>query len=72
MQGKRLADVANRMHVTVPKTRDNISRPPVIPSSVLKAKAKAENEEIRTERTLQVLIYPKLQSLNFNKFPSLT
>lgn len=37
LQGKRVADVTNRMHVALPKPRDGVSRPPVIPSSVLAA-----------------------------------
>lgn len=34
MQGKRVADVTNRMHVALPKPRDGKARPPVIPPSV--------------------------------------
>lgn len=35
LKGKRVSDVTNRMHVALPKPRDNVSRPPVIPSSVI-------------------------------------
>lgn len=34
-----MADVSNRMHVALPKPRDGVSRPPVIPPSVLAAQA---------------------------------
>ena len=39
LQGKRMADVTNRMHVALPKPRDGVARPPVIPPSVLAAQA---------------------------------
>ena len=39
LQGKRVADVSNRMHVALPKPRDGVARPPVIPASVLAAQA---------------------------------
>lgn len=37
LQGKRVSDVTNRMHVALPKPRDNVSRPRVIPSTVVAA-----------------------------------
>jgi nucleolar GTP-binding protein len=38
---KRVASIANRLHVAVPKPRDNVARPPCIPVSVLAARAAA-------------------------------
>ena len=37
IQGKRISDVTNRMHVALPKPRDGLARPPVIPDSVMAA-----------------------------------
>ena len=34
LKHKRVDDVLNRLHVAVPKPRDNIERPPFIPDSV--------------------------------------
>ncbi|KAK9828781.1 hypothetical protein WJX72_002049 [[Myrmecia] bisecta] len=39
LQGKRINDVVNRIHVAVPQARDNASRPPCIPPSVAAARA---------------------------------
>ena len=38
LQGKRVTDVVNRIHVAVPRARDGKSRPPVIPAGVQVAK----------------------------------
>ncbi|KAJ9585229.1 hypothetical protein L9F63_002992, partial [Diploptera punctata] len=40
---KKVDGVLNRLHVTVPKPRDEKSRPPCIPDSVLKKRAEAGN-----------------------------
>ncbi|KAK9805965.1 hypothetical protein WJX73_009265 [Symbiochloris irregularis] len=57
MQGKRINDVANRMHVAMPKLRDGASRPPQIPPSVLAARAAKSSSTAaalrKTERNLQ-------------------
>ena len=55
MQGKRIGDVVNRMHVAMPKPRDGTARPPVIPPSVAAARARQDaSTSKRTERDLQV------------------
>lgn len=41
VQSKKAADVANRLHVAMPKPRDRQARPPVIPPSVRAAQSKA-------------------------------
>lgn len=41
VQSKRAGDVANRLHVAVPKPRDTVARPPCIPASVLAERAAA-------------------------------
>jgi hypothetical protein len=47
--------VVNRIHVAVPKPRDNASRPPVIPPGVAAARARRDaGEKRRTEKDLQV------------------
>ncbi|CAI5468122.1 unnamed protein product, partial [Closterium sp. Yama58-4] len=40
MRSKRVEDVANRIHVAMPRPRDNKPRPPVIPQAVLDRQAK--------------------------------
>lgn len=55
MQGKRIGDVVNRMHVAVPKPRDQTFRPAVIPVSVAAARARKDASTSKpTERELQV------------------
>ena len=60
LQGKRINDVANRMHVAMPKHRDGSSRPPNIPASVLAARlakqqaSGAAQPAFKLERDLQV------------------
>ena len=50
-----MTDVVNRIHVAVPKPRDNASRPPVIPPGVAAARARRDaGENRRTEKDLQV------------------
>lgn len=53
-QGKRVGDVVNRIHVALPKPRDNLSRPPVIPPGVEAARARRDaGEKRKTEKDLQ-------------------
>ena len=55
MQGKRIKDVVNRMHVAMPQARDRVSRPPVIPPRVAQARAAREaGYKPSTEKDLQV------------------
>ena len=55
MQGKRIKDVVNRMHVAVPQARDRVSRPPVIPPGVAQARAARDaGYKPSTEKDLQV------------------
>lgn len=59
MQGKRINDIVNRMHVAMPKQRDGSDRPAVIPPSVaLSRSRKAAAAAAVTERELQVMIKP--------------
>jgi nucleolar GTP-binding protein len=57
VSGKRIGDVLNKMHVALPKTRDAVSRPPVIPASVAAARAAATagaaKPKRKTEKDLQ-------------------
>ena len=56
LQGKRIGDVANRMHVALPKPRDGVTRPPTIPASVAAARARsgaAASTSQPTEKDLQ-------------------
>ena len=54
LKGKRAPDVANRIHVSMPKHRDGVSRPPVIPAGLEQARARREaGERRRTEKDLQ-------------------
>ena len=54
LKSKRVTDVADRLHVAVPKQRDTVSRPPVIPPGVEEARARREaGERRKTEKDLQ-------------------
>ncbi|KAI3431856.1 hypothetical protein D9Q98_010608 [Chlorella vulgaris] len=54
LKGKRVGDVVNRIHVAMPKARDGVSRPPVIPPGVAAARARRDaGERRRTEKDLQ-------------------
>lgn len=55
VQGKRIKDVVNRMHVAQPQARDGVSRPPVIPPGVAQARAARDGGyKPPTEKDLQV------------------
>ena len=57
-QGKRVNEMANRMHVAMPKPRDHAVRTTHIPASVLAARAQQEAgiraEPRKTEKQLEV------------------
>ncbi|KAL4419380.1 hypothetical protein ABPG77_002907 [Micractinium sp. CCAP 211/92] len=54
LKGKRVGDVVNRIHVAMPRARDGMARPPVIPPGVAAARARREaGEKRRTEKDLQ-------------------
>ena len=57
-QGKRVNEMANRMHVALPKPRDHAVRATHIPASVLAARAQQEAgiraEPRKTEKQLEV------------------
>ncbi|KAK8705582.1 hypothetical protein V6N13_049180 [Hibiscus sabdariffa] len=54
MKSKKMNDFRNRIHVALPKPRDQKERPPCIPQAVLEAKAKqAEEEKRKTEKDLE-------------------
>lgn len=61
-QGKRVSDVTNRMHVALPKPRDNLSRPPVIPSTVVAAQVGQGTSA--TGRKLQRQIQVRLRTIH--------
>lgn len=52
MKSKKINDCLNRIHVAVPKVRDHIDRPPVIPQGVLDARA-AESKAAENKRKLE-------------------
>jgi nucleolar GTP-binding protein len=39
VQSKRAGDIANRLHVAIPKPRDHVQRPPCVPAAVLAERA---------------------------------
>jgi len=54
LRSKKVADVANRVHVAVPKATGGAARPPVIPAGVEAARrAREEGLRRKTERDLQ-------------------
>ena len=55
LQGKRIQDVAFRMHVAQPKPRDRQGRPPVIPPGLTAQRARKDSgEKMRTEKDVEV------------------
>lgn len=54
LQGKRVGDVVNRIHVAMPRARDGLARPPVIPPGVAEARARRDaGEKRKKEKDLQ-------------------
>ncbi|WPT10549.1 Nucleolar GTP-binding protein 1 [Picochlorum sp. SENEW3] len=54
LKSKRVHDVADRLHVAMPKQRDAVSRPPCIPSGVEEARlGRDAGERKKTEKDLQ-------------------
>jgi nucleolar GTP-binding protein len=54
LKSRRVGDVVGRIHVAMPRQRDGVSRPPVIPPGVEQARARREaGERRRTEKDLQ-------------------
>lgn len=54
LKSKRVTDVADRLHVAMPKQRDSVSRPPCIPSGVEEARRRRDaGEKKKTEKDLQ-------------------
>ncbi|KAI8107345.1 hypothetical protein M9434_001987 [Picochlorum sp. BPE23] len=54
LKSKRVHDVADRLHVAMPKQRDAVSRPPCIPSGVEEARMRRDaGERKKTEKDLQ-------------------
>ena len=54
VQGKHIADVINRVHIAMPKARDGLARPPVIPVGVADARAKRDaGLKRRTQKDMQ-------------------
>lgn len=55
MRSKKVDGILNRLHVAVPKPRDNVDRPPCIPESVLlKKQQAAEKRKRRLEREIEL------------------
>ena len=54
MKGKKINDILNRIHVAMPKKRDEVERPIVIPDAVIAAiRNRADNEEMQIARRLE-------------------
>lgn len=54
LKSKRVHDVADRLHVAMPKQRDAVSRPPCIPAGVEEARMRRDaGERKKTEKDLQ-------------------
>lgn len=49
--GKRIEDVLNRLHLAVPKARDNVERPAFVPQLVLDRRVNASAAQERMEKT---------------------
>ncbi|KAL3287778.1 hypothetical protein HHI36_002240 [Cryptolaemus montrouzieri] len=55
MRTKKVDGILNRLHVALPKPRDNKERPPVIPPNILAKKQKlAEKQKRKLERDIEV------------------
>jgi len=54
LKGRRATDVVGRIHVSVPKQRDTVARPPVIPKGLVETRARRDaGERRKTEKDLQ-------------------
>lgn len=53
LKSKKMGEVANRIHVAVPRQRDSKERPPIIPQSVMERKAKGIPEKEAVEGKLE-------------------
>lgn len=53
MKSKKMGDVANRIHVAMPRQRDTKERPPVIPQAVLERKALGDGIAGKREEKLE-------------------
>ena len=55
LRGKKMPEVLNRIHLAVPKARDNVERPPFIPPGAKVTKADRENApKKKTHREIEV------------------
>lgn len=54
LKGRRAPQIADRIHVAIPRKRDGVDRPPVIPAGLEETRAKRDaGERRRTEKDLQ-------------------
>jgi nucleolar GTP-binding protein len=54
LKGRRANDVVGRIHVSMPKQRDRVARPPVIPPGLAEARSRRDaGERRKTEKDLQ-------------------
>ena len=59
VKGKRIRDVANRLHLAEPAPRDNKDRPPVIPPAVLAARAQGKKTPLHAKNKSKSLVIKK-------------
>lgn len=54
LKSRRAPDIADKIHVAIPRKRDGVDRPPVVPAGLEEIRAKREaGERRRTEKDLQ-------------------
>ena len=53
MRTKKVDGILNRLHVAVPKERDNIARPPCIPTNIVEKKIKLAEKKRKLEKELE-------------------
>lgn len=53
LRGKKIDGVMNRLHIAMPKPRDDVERPPFIPENVLKKRQIMEVGESSKTRRLE-------------------
>jgi len=66
VKNKKVEGVLNRLHVAMPKPRDNIERPPFIPEGIKEKKNKMEEEGAPVKRLQKHIEQEELENYHFD------
>jgi nucleolar GTP-binding protein len=67
LHNRKLDDVMNRIHLSQPVPRDDISRPPTVPETLEKGKSKKRFEEWKYQQKLYKELDPDYQSMDWKE-----